>query len=201
MGKIMKPATAFLTACLILTAVVCAEAQNGQGFRHGGQNLNTCCLGYDASYPVQQLSADEAARILFMREEEKLAMDIYQALSQKWRLRIFSNIASAEQRHYDAIGTLIVRYELSDTALPAPGSFANAELQKLYNDLLAKGERSLVDALQVGAIIEEKDIADLKDAISATDKRDLLTIYGNLQNGSLKHLSAFNSRLQTIDAR
>ena len=201
MGKIMKPATAFLTACLILTAVVSAEAQNGQGFRHGGQNRSTCCLRYDASYPVQQLSADEAARILFMREEEKLAMDIYQALSQKWRLRIFSNIAAGERRHFDAVERMIVRYELSDTALPAPGSFANAELQKLYNDLLAKGERSLVDALQVGVIIEERDIADLKDAISATNKRDLLAVYGNLQNGSLKHLSAFNSRLQTIDAR
>ena len=135
------------------------------------------------------------AGLLFMREEEKLAMDVYQALSQKWDLRIFSNIAAAEKRHFDAIGTLIIRYDLSDPALPAPGAFTNAELQKLYNDLLAKGERSLVDALQVGVIIEEKDIADLKDAISTTDKKDILTIYGNLQNGSLNHLSAFNSRL------
>jgi hypothetical protein len=200
-GKIMKLVTAFLAACLILSAVGPAEAQNGQGFGHGGQKRGACCLIDDASYPVQQLSADEATRVLFMREEEKLAMDIYQALSQKWRLRIFSNIAAGERRHFDAVERMIIRYELSDTALPAPGSFGNAELQMLYNDLLAKGERSLADALQVGVIIEEKDIAGLKDAISATNKRDLLTIYGNLQNGSLKHLSAFNSRLQTIDAR
>ncbi len=97
------------------------------------------CLIDDASYPVQQLSADEATRVLFMREEEKFAMDVYQALSQKWKLRIFSNIAAAEQRHYDAIGTLIIRHDLTDTALPTPGSFTNAELQMLYNDLLAKG--------------------------------------------------------------
>jgi hypothetical protein len=196
-GKIMKSATAFLTACLILSAVVSAEAQNGRGFRNGGQNCGACCLRYDESYPAQQLGADEAAWILFMREEEKLAMDVYQALSQKWNLRIFSNIAAAEQRHYDAIGTLIIRHNLADTALPTPGSFTNAELQMLYNDLLAKGQRSLVDALQAGVIIEERDIADLKEAISTTDKRDLLTIYGNLKNGSLNHLSAFNRRLQT----
>ena len=193
----MKLAAAFITAGLILSAAVSAEAQDGQGFRHGGRNRGAYCLKYDTSYPVQQLSADEASRVLFMREEEKLAMDVYQALAQKWNLRIFSNIAAAEQRHYDAIGTLIIRHDLSHTALPAPGVFANAELQKLYNDLLAKGERSLVDALQVGVIIEERDIADLKDAISATDKRDLLTIYGNLQNGSQNHLSAFKRRLQT----
>jgi hypothetical protein len=200
-GKSMKPATAFIAACLILSAIASAEAQNGRGFRRGGQNRSAYCLRYDASYPVQQLSADEAARMLFMREEEKLAMDVYQALSEKWQLRIFGNIAAGKRRHFDAVGSMIVRYKLSDTASPTPGAYTNAELQKLYNDLIAKGERSLVDALQVGLIIEKKDVADLKDALSATSKKDLLTIYGNLQNGSLNHLAAFNSRLQIKDGK
>jgi hypothetical protein len=197
----MKLTTVFLTGCLMLSVAMSAEAQNGRGFRNGGQNRNAYCLRYDATYPVQQLSVDEAARLQFLREEEKLALDIYRELSQKWSLRIFSNIAAAEQRHYDAIGTLIIRYDLSDPALPTRGAFTDAQLQMLYSDLLAKGGRSLTDALQVGAIIEGKDAADLKDAISTTNKRDLLTIYGNLQNGSLNHLSAFKNHLQATNAR
>lgn len=191
----MRFSTVLLTACLVLGATASAGAQNGRGYGNGGQNRSACYPRLDASQPVQKLSADEAARLLFMREEEKLALDVYQALSQKWALRIFSNIAAAEKRHFDAIGALIVRYGLSDPAMPEPGAFSNAELQKMFHDLISKGERSLADALEAGVIIEEQDIDDLKEAISTTDKKDIMAIYGNLMNGSLNHLSAFNRQL------
>ena len=38
-----------------------------------------------------------------MREEEKLARDVYVALGDRWGLRVFENIARAEQRHMDAV--------------------------------------------------------------------------------------------------
>ena len=126
-----------------------------------------------------------------MREEEKLARDVYSALSRKWNLRVFSNIADAENRHFEAIGSMIARYELSDPALPAAGAFSDAGLQQLYDELVARGLRSLTDAMQVGVSIEEKDIDDLNQAMSATDNNDIVTIYGNLMNGSQNHLAAF----------
>jgi hypothetical protein len=198
--NIMKLATVFFAACIILSSAASAEAQNGRGFRNGGQYRNPYCPRFDATAPLQPLSAEEGARLLFLREEEKLALDVYQAFFQKYQYRIFSNIASSEKRHFDAIKVLIDRYELSDPAQPMAGVFSDRTLQELYDNLLARGQRSLADALQVGVIIENKDIADLKDAISATDNTDILTVYGNLMQGSLNHLSAFggHSRITNI---
>ena len=75
------------------------------------------------------------------------------------------------------------------------------DFKSSMDDLLAKGQRSLADALQVGVIIEEKHIDDLNDAISATDNRDALTIYENLLNGSRNHLSAFNRHFRTTGGK
>ncbi len=194
----MKSTKMFLAACLLICTAAAAEAQNGRGYGNGGRNGNAFCPRLAASFALQPLSAEEAARLLFLREEEKLAMDIYQALYQKWRIRIFENITASEQRHFDALGTLIVRYGLTDPAKPTPGAFTNPDLQKLYADLHAKGMLSLLDALEAGAAIEGEDIEDLKGAISVTDNKDILMVYGNLMNGSLNHLAAFDSHLETM---
>ena len=195
----MKLATVILGASLILGAASSAAAQCRRGPGNGQQNRSAFCPRLDPAYPVQQLSSEEAARLLLLREEEKLALDIYETLAQKWGLRIFGNIAAAEKRHFDAIGSLFSRYELSDPALPARGAFTDAGVQKLYNELLARGQRSIADALQVGVTIEEQDIDDLRDAMSITDNRDILAVYGNLLNGSSNHLSAFRSRLHVTN--
>lgn len=42
------------------------------------------------------LNAAEIEGLLFMREEEKLAHDVYLALYAKWGLPIFQNIAQSE---------------------------------------------------------------------------------------------------------
>jgi hypothetical protein len=194
-SKTMKSFKTFFMMCLIVIAATPAWAQNGPRSKNGGRNGCANCPLSQPAIAVQPLNTAETAHLLYIREEEKLALDIYQALYSKWQVRIFSNIAASEQRHFDAIGTLIDRYGLSDPAQPTAGVFTNTDLQKLFDDLLSKGNLSLLDALQVGVAIEEQDIDDLKGAISATGNRDILTIYGNLLNGSLNHLSAFNSRI------
>ena len=65
---------------------------------------------------TDELSAEEAEGILYMREEEKLARDVYLTLHEKWEMPIFQNISSSEQTHTDAVKTLIDRYELDDPA-------------------------------------------------------------------------------------
>jgi hypothetical protein len=66
---------------------------------------------------VSELSAEEAASLLFMREEEKLARDVYNTLSATWGIQSFSIIASSEQRHMDEIKVLLDRYALTDPTL------------------------------------------------------------------------------------
>jgi hypothetical protein len=202
----MKFVKTFYMMCLIVIAAMPIWAQNGQRFGNGGRNGCANCPLSQTAVAVQPLSPEEASHLLYMREEEKLAFDIYQALFSQWKVRIFSNIAASEQRHFEAIGTLITRYGLVDPAIKtgtgefAAGDFANPVLQKLYDDLLAKGSLSLLDALQVGVMIEETDIVDLKAAIGITDNRDVLQVYGNLLNGSTNHLSAFEGHIETASS-
>ncbi|MFN8598343.1 MAG: DUF2202 domain-containing protein [Anaerolineae bacterium] len=143
------------------------------------------------------LSADEAAGLTFMREEEKLAHDVYVTFYQQYGLAIFNNIANSEAAHTASIKTLVDRYGLSDPAAAnGVGTFENADLQALYDQLIAQGRQSLSAALKVGAAIEEIDILDLKARIATTTHSDIQQIYNNLLNGSYNHLRAFANTLQ-----
>ena len=141
------------------------------------------------------LSDAETAGILYMREEEKLAHDVYSLLFEQWNLPIFANIASSEQTHTTAVKMLIDRYELEDPATDAPGTFSNAEIQALYDALVTEGSTSVRDALVVGAVIEEIDLLDLQNRIAGTDNEDIRLVYENLMKGSRNHLRAFVSTL------
>jgi hypothetical protein len=143
------------------------------------------------------LSAEETAGLLKMREEEKLARDVYQYLFDKWELNSFENIASSEQTHMDEIKVLLDAYGLTDPAAgKAAGVFADPELQKLYNDLTAKGSESLAAALKVGGAIEEIDILDLREQAKSVTHADIQAVYQNLENGSENHLRAFSGSLE-----
>ncbi len=143
------------------------------------------------------LDDKEIAGLLFMREEEKLARDVYLTLYQTWnQLPIFDNIASSEQTHMDSIKKLLDKYGLSDPAEDMGlGEFQNMELQVLYFDLIQKGSSSLIDALETGAAIEEIDIIDLQNYLTETDNWDIQRVYNNLLEGSKNHLRAFVSAL------
>jgi hypothetical protein len=141
------------------------------------------------------LDANETAALLYMREEEKLAHDVYLTLSAKWELPIFQNISQSEQTHTVAIKALIEGYGLTDLALTAVGSFSNPDLQALYETLVTRGSQSLSEALKVGAAIEEIDILDLEKYLSQTDNADIQQVFSNLKSGSYNHLSAFTTTL------
>ena len=143
------------------------------------------------------LSDEEIAGILFIREEEKLARDVYLTFAELYTsYSIFSNIASSEQQHMDSIKRIIDRYMLDDPVGDNGfGEFTDQSLQDLYNALIAQGSQSLIDALQVGAAIEEIDILDIKEYIEISDEWMINRIYGNLLDGSENHLRAFVKEL------
>ncbi len=138
------------------------------------------------------LTEGEEDGLLQMREEEKLARDVYITLGKKWSLPLFSNISQSEQTHTDAIKILLDRYIISDPVSDnTVGVFRSQTFQKLYDDFVAKGSKSLVDALIVGATVEDLDIFDLENLMNQTDKQDILVTYSNLQRGSRNHMRAF----------
>lgn len=150
-----------------------------------------------AGAPASALTAAEADALAFMREEEKLARDVYTALYAKWNLPVFQNIAQSEQTHMDSLKGLLDRYGVADPAAgTAAGVFVNPELQQLYNQLAQQGAQSLVEALRVGALIEEVDIADLQTRVAQTNHADIKLVYDNLMRGSRNHLRSFVAQLE-----
>lgn len=146
-----------------------------------------------------QLTDDEASGILYVREEEKLARDVYLTLYDVWGAPVFERIAQSEVQHMAAMLTLIERYGLNDPVADNPvGMFEDVSLQALYDDLVARGSESLEAALLVGGFIEELDVVDLEDRMDATDRADLDRVYANLLRGSRNHLRAF---VQTYEAQ
>ena len=166
---------------------------NGNGNNNGNANGDGAGAGI-TTIPAADLSAEEAVSLLYMREEEKLARDVYNALFTTWGQPTFQNIAASEQAHMDEVKQLLDRYGLADPAL-APGQFTDANLQALYDQLIAQGSVSLADALKVGAAIEEIDIQDLQTRIAQTDNADIQWVYNNLMSGSSNHLVAFTGVL------
>jgi len=145
-----------------------------------------------AAAATSPLSADEIAGLKFMREEEKLAHDVYATFYQQYGLSIFNNIASSEATHMAAIKTLLDRYGIADPAASkAVGVCADASLQALYNQLVAQGRQSLSAALKVGGAIEEIDILDLQERLATTTHSDIQQVYTSLLNASYNHLRAF----------
>ncbi len=141
-------------------------------------------------------TAEEEDTLLFMREEEKMARDVYQTMYKVWKKAVFKNIAASEQKHMDAVLKKINLFGLIDPALPGVGRFTNPDLQALYDQLSAQGKLSYIDALRAGATIEDMDIRDLMIAIETTSNLALKTTYENLLEGSKNHLRAFAGLLQ-----
>jgi hypothetical protein len=146
--------------------------------------------------PKEVLNDKETQSLLTMREEEKLAHDVYITLYNKWGVNIFTNIAASEQSHTKAVLTLLQKYQLTDPADASPvGVFKDSTLQVLYNQLVNTGLTSSLDAFKIGATIEDLDLYDLTEWVKYADNQDVLFIYQNLMKGSRNHLRSFYGQI------
>jgi len=141
---------------------------------------------------TEALSTEEETDLLFMREEEKMARDVYLFFYPIWNHSVFSNIAESEQQHMDSMAVLLNTYGLPDPVQnDSIGLFTNPDLAALYITLTDRGQASLLEALKVGAIIEEVDMRDIQHAIDQAEHADIIQTYENLLRGSRNHLRAF----------
>jgi len=157
-----------------------------------GSNLSSC-LSEDLSF-----TEDELKILLHMREEEKLARDVYAFLYEKWGTPVFSNIGKAEETHLNAVLYLLNNYGEEYTQTGETGVFANADFQELYAQLVEKGSGSVEAAMEAGALIEEMDIKDLEDYLKVIENENIKVVFENLLSGSRNHLRAFNRQLENI---
>ncbi len=145
------------------------------------------------------LTAEEEADMLFMREEEKLARDVYILLYDQWADAVFDNIAESEQRHMDSMAVLLNTYGLTDPVQDSRvGAFTNPDLATLFTTLTVRGQVSQLEALGVGAFIEEVDMRDIQAAIDNSGHADITQTYENLLRGSRNHLRAFVRTIENL---
>ncbi|MBU2526677.1 MAG: DUF2202 domain-containing protein [Bacteroidetes bacterium] len=159
--------------------------------------LTSCSDSDDSIVTTNNLTQTETEALLFMLEEEKLARDTYEFLDNQWALAQFANIKLSEQSHMDAVISLLEQNAVSYNVLPY-GEFANSDLQGFYDQFITVGTQSQIQALQVGATIEDLDIVDLEDWINEIDNPTIIAVFRNLQCGSRNHLRSFTSALVNL---
>lgn len=175
------------------------QGQGGPGWgRHGGQGHGcgqALAARFDQIEPAS-LSAVESEAVLHLREEEKLARDVYSTLGSRWQLPMFDRIARAEQRHMDHVKLVLDEYGMADPVVDdQPGVFTDPDLAALYDTLVARGEASVEEALVVGATVEDLDLADLEPLLLPGTNDHVRLVAQNLARGSRDHLRAFNRAL------
>ena len=155
--------------------------------------LSSC--NKDEEIDLNSITQEQKDDLMFLREEEKLARDVYLFSYDIYGDDIFNNIATSEQKHMDKVLKLLTTYGIDDPAVDVRGVFTNQVLQDLYDDLTALAEGSLVEALTVGATIEDLDINDIDDFEASATQDDILSTYEKLSCGSRNHMRAYYSKL------
>jgi hypothetical protein len=177
-----KKAIGFMVVFMALVMAVPVSAQGPAGGKNG-QSPGT-------------LTVEEIEHITYMREEEKLARDVYLYLDRIYQAPIFGNISESEQRHMDALARLIDKYGLEDPVIDdTEGVFTNPAFTELYDYLVLRGSEGNCEALQVGIFIEVLDIDDIEYALNDVVAKDVIRVFENLLAGSENHLYAFESQL------
>ena len=98
-----------------------SQASDHQGNRQSGAR------GYNSIGGT--LTPAQVGQLVRMREEEKLAHDVYVSLAQSSGLQIFNNIANAESQHMRAVEQLASRYSSAAAANLPVGSFSDPQFQ------------------------------------------------------------------------
>lgn len=134
-------------------------------------------------------------QLLYLIEEEKLAHDVYTVMYQKYGANVFGNILQSESTHQGKVLSLLQTRNITDPRSSEIGVFKNQDLQALYNQLTAQGNKNATEAYKVGVAIEEKDIADISTQLSTAKDDDVIATLESLRSGSENHLRAFNRQL------
>jgi len=165
------------------------------------------------------LDAAEETHLIFMREEEKLARDVYLTLGKEYKdLKVFSRIDDAEQKHTDTMADMLALYGIEDPSTSDKiGVFTGEDygwyFTEKYNYLVAKAEDGL-KALYVGALIEELDMHDIAECpvviqetygygeygcgLAYTEETTIRRAYESLIDGSGSHLRAYVKAIEDV---
>lgn len=146
-----------------------------------------------------QLRPIEAEKLRFMRQEEKLARDVYLSLYATWKEAAFKENANAEQQHMDLIKKLLNRYGVADPIIDdSIGVFEDKNFDMLFRSMTEAGNKSMVDALKVSAAVEEIDIDELQESVAESKNEDLRQVYVDLLQDSKEHFRTVVRQIESL---
>lgn len=135
------------------------------------------------------LTADEIEFLFAVREDEKLARDLYAVFYTKFQNKIFENIGKSETTHLKAIERLYDYYQIDYPVVGDAGKFSDPELQHLYDSLIVKGD-SLLAAVKIMANLEESNIFHYREVLKTIINTNIKIVIENLEKGSENHFKA-----------
>jgi len=135
------------------------------------------------------LTANEIEFAYAVREDEKVARDLYFAFFEKYKLKAFENISKAESNHIRAVELLLSYYEIDYPEIGEYGKFADPTRQQMYDSLLIKGETAL-EAFKVMAQLEEENIVSFGEVLEDIENDNIAIVIENLLKASENHFKA-----------
>ena len=213
----MKNLTSSTLVCGLVAALAMGSASHAVA-GNGGKEKAT-------DNAVKTLDANEETHLVFMREEEKLARDVYITLGALYpKAKIFGRIDDSEQRHTCAVCDMLKKYGVddpntNDNVGVYTGEAYGEYFTEKYRQLTERGSENLLAALHVGALVEEMDMEDINycpkeileqdNGINAkdqcgkiyTDNPDVRRLYTSLLEGSENHLRAFVRNIERIQGK
>ncbi|MET0091003.1 MAG: DUF2202 domain-containing protein [Candidatus Thiodiazotropha sp.] len=209
--------TATLALIFIAFTLLAQEAAAGQGApQRQRQEVNNRSQVGDA------LDFNEETHLVFMREEEKLARDVYTTLGMMYPdSSVFGRIDDSEQRHTEAVREMLENYGIEDPSTNDNNGVFTGEdygtyFEEKYTELVSQAASGELSALYVGALIEELDMLDIHRCpevilsqdngidseelcgLDYTDKQDIQRLYESLLEGSANHLRGYVSAIEAI---
>jgi hypothetical protein len=148
-----------------------------------------------------------AFEVVWVREQAKVARDTYQTFYDDWGKLAFANIAESEQRHMDAMTTMVELYVWEDfqdvfelAFNDERGVFGDERSTALFNELIDRGGTSLFEAYRAAAYLEEVAIDELRGAAvpGIDEPQQLVDTYTNLLAGTYNHLRAFVAHIEAL---
>ncbi|MGD8581643.1 MAG: DUF2202 domain-containing protein [Gammaproteobacteria bacterium] len=206
MGNLNKSIIAGFSALTIVLSICPASA--------------TDAVSPASSDDTATLDFNEKTHLIFMCEEEKLARDTYITLGARYpEAAVFGRIDDSEERHKCAVADMLEKYEIPNPSTnDNVGVFTGEDygwyFTEKFNALVERGSVSVLEALYVGAFIEELDMLDINQCPQVivetdngindvsecgkvyTDNADILRLYGSLLEGSESHLRAYVSNIE-----
>lgn len=188
----MKKISTIFILAFLLSLGACSSDKSAIGMDSSADLSSEEISAALAALPMGVVTDSLETFLQYLREEEKLARDVYTKSFELYDYDVFNRISKSEQHHMDAIKMLLNRYDIEDPVGENPvGIFVNKDLSELYNTLIQRSADSLKAALLVGAEIEEIDILDILNSLDQFENEDVQLVLNHLLKGSYHHLNAY----------